>query len=202
MSRAKYVFRAKPFKIPKRKKPYSQVEALFRPPAYERRRGCLLPRCPSIHSKISGGQQKGKRSILMMFSFTGIDHRSYAEELRTRDANGHDFTRDDRRAISRVSPYIIFGSDDEILDRVYRTCEAAQLSKRIGGHHLCAYRTAANLLDALLDRGHRNPRGESGPSTACFWFLKEPRWNNAQVIPKKPCAFPHVLYSERSRCFQ
>jgi hypothetical protein len=97
----------------------------------------------------------------MMFSFTGIDHKSFAEQ-RTRDADGHNFTLEERRAAPR-HPIPIFDKDDDVLlDYIYRTMEAAQLSKRIGGHYLCAYRSAATFVDALIDRGHHNPRGTNG----------------------------------------
>jgi hypothetical protein len=97
----------------------------------------------------------------MMFSFGGIDHKSFAEQ-RTRDADGHNFIQQERRLFSRSFFEVAYASEEEILDRAYRTMEAAQLSRQIGGHYKCAYRSAGQLLEALMDRGYTNPRGKTG----------------------------------------
>jgi len=80
---------------------------------------------------------------------------------RTHDADGYDFTHDDRRAIARVST-LPFASEEEILNRFYFTIEAAEMSRLLGGHYKCRYQAASVLLDCLLERGYRNPRGKTG----------------------------------------
>jgi hypothetical protein len=97
----------------------------------------------------------------MFFLFGGIDHKSFAEQ-RTRDANGHNFTVEERRAASRHLFTTTAATEEELLDRAYRTIEAANLSKRIGGHYKCAYRSAGVYLEAIMDRGYTNPRGKTG----------------------------------------
>lgn len=91
-------------------------------------------------------------------------HRTHYATPRTHDADGHDFTIDERRSSPRYSPrhLQLSGTDEEILDRIYKTIEAAQLSKRIGHHYKCAYNLAAILLEGFLSRGYRNPKARKG----------------------------------------
>jgi hypothetical protein len=97
----------------------------------------------------------------MMFSFIGIDHKSFAKQ-RTKDAEGHDFSIEERRVIPRSLVPLHLATEEEILDRAYRTLEAANLSKLRGGHYLCAYRSAGTFLELIMDRGYKNPRGKMG----------------------------------------
>lgn len=80
---------------------------------------------------------------------------------------------EERHTIPRY-PYP--SADERILDRIYKHIEAAQLSKRIGGHYKCTLFAASVLLDGLLERRYRNPDAGNGRlNLADIWGTIPPK---------------------------